>query len=298
MIVNLLIKNKNLTVFIALILIFSVSVAAYFLLKEKPEYNITRTLKYRYVVQNKTNKLLTKTEFWAYAPVSKTSNQLVVKLESSFPFKSEYDKYGNHIQTFSIDQLAPFATKIITITVTLKMSDKANPIKLINKQNFLTAEKNIESDNPKLISFAANLVKQSSVDTAQTLFNWVNKNIKYEGYVKNDRGALYAFNNRKGDCTEYSYLFTALSRTQSIATRVIGGYVYKEDQLLKPEDFHNWAEYYDNGRWIIADVQNANWNTKIETYIAFRILSREDNRKLGNSHRFAHSNPDVTMKLK
>jgi len=291
-------KTKKIVVILSVFGIIGVSAAIYFLLYDKPEYRISRTIKYQYHIQNKSNKFIEQSEFWAYAPVPQTSNQRVDKIKSSYPFKSEYDKLGNHIQTFTIKNLAPFATKIITLTVTLNMSAKANRLELNNKKQFLSAERNIESDNNMLISFSDNLIKQSSSDSAKVLFNWVSKNIKYEGYIKNDRGALYALNNRKGDCTEYSYLFTALLRAQKIPTRVIGGYLYSEDKLLKPEDFHNWAEYYQGGRWIIADVQNANLNTKIETFIAFRIISSDNNLKLGNSHRFAFSHPDISVALK
>ncbi len=289
-------KNKIIAVIIPVSLLAAAAVA-YYMPNVTPEYLINRTIKYQYQIQNKTNKFIKQSEFWAYAPVPKTSNQLVDTIDSSHPYKSEYDTLGNHIQTFEIKDLAPYATKIITLTINLKMSDKANKLPLPKNSKYLLTEKNIESDNKKLRLFSSNLINESSKNKPDTLFNWVSTNIKYEGYIKDDRGALYALNKRSGDCTEYSYLFTALSRSQQMPSRVMGGYVYKEDKRLKPEDFHNWSEYYQNGKWIIADTQNKKHNTNVDSYIAFRIVSDDSNKKLGNSHRFAFSNKDIVVLL-
>jgi len=290
--------RNRIFIIIAIVSMSAFIVTVYIVSKDNADYSIVRTIKYQYQIQNKTNKFIKQSEFWAYAPVPKTSNQIVKNIQSSQPFDSEYDELGNHIQTFIINDLAPFATKIITLTVTLNMSEKANRLQLSNKDKYLNSEKNIESDNDEMISFSQNLIKQVNSDKAEVIFNWVSKNIQYEGYIKDDRGALYALKKRSGDCTEYSYLFTALSRVQNIPTRVIGGYLYNEDKLLKPEDFHNWAESYKNDRWYIADTQNSIFNKKVQSYIAFRIVSGINNHKLGNSHRFAYSNSDLIVKLK
>ncbi|VAW96781.1 hypothetical protein MNBD_GAMMA22-1210 [hydrothermal vent metagenome] len=291
------ITNKFI-VLVGLFSVIGVSVIIYVSLNSKSEYLVDRTIKYQYQVQNKTNKLIKTSQFWAYAPVPKTSNQLVASIQSSLPYQSEYDELGNHIQTFTIENLAPYATKIITLSINLKMSNVANPLPIKNKNKYLVAEKNIESDNSKLIKFSESIIKKSSSTKSNALFNWVSQNIVYKGYIKADRGALYAMNQRTGDCTEYSYLFTALSRAQKLSSRVIGGYVYNEDTRLNPEDFHNWSEYYKDNRWYIADTQNKIHNKNVSDYIAFRIIADSNNSKLGNSHRFAFSNSDIVVTLK
>jgi len=134
-------KTKKIIIILSALGFLSVSTSVYFLFIGNAEYRISRTIKYQYLVRNKSNKFIEKSEFWAYAPVPKTSNQLVLSINSSHPFESEYDKLGNHIQTFSIKNLAPFATKIITLTISLSMSDKANRIELKNKKQFTSAEK-------------------------------------------------------------------------------------------------------------------------------------------------------------
>ncbi len=290
--------DNKFIVLVGFISVIGVAVIIYTTVNSKPEYLVKRTIKYQYQIQNKTNKLIKQSQFWAYAPVPKTSNQLVENIQSSYPYQSEYDNLGNHIQTFTIKNLAPFATKIITLTVNLKMSNKANKLSMSAENDYLTAEKNIESNNEKIISLSSKIINKTSKTKSDALFNWVSNNIAYEGYIKADRGALYAINKRSGDCTEYSYLFTALSRAQNIPSRVIGGYVYKEDTRLKPEDFHNWSEYYKNNRWYIADSQNKIHNENVTNYIAFRIIADSNNSKLGNSHRFAFSNTDILVSLK
>ena len=55
----------------------------------------------------------------------------------------------------------------------------------------------------------------------------------YVGYIKNDRGALYALKTKEGDCTEFMHLFVALCRANKIPARCIGGYVQREKRDFK-----------------------------------------------------------------
>jgi transglutaminase-like putative cysteine protease len=110
--------------------------------------------------------------------------------------------------------------------------------------------------------------------------------LSYAGYLADDYGALYALTNRRGDCTEYAYLATALARASSIPARMVGGYVTDRDITPRAGDYHNWAELYIDGSWRLLDAQKGNWLQPIDQYVAFRYHRVEMPNPLGTAHRF------------
>jgi transglutaminase/protease-like cytokinesis protein 3 len=106
------------------------------------------------------------------------------------------------------------------------------------------------------------------------------------GYVADDRGALQALIERKGDCTEYAYLAAALARACGIPARMVGGYVTDRNSAPRPEDYHNWAEVHIGGAWRLLDAQKQHWMAPTAQYVAFRFYRAESINPLGSAHRF------------
>jgi len=92
--------------------------------------------------------------------------------------------------------------------------------------------------------------------------------------MEEDKGALYALTNLSGDCTEFAALFAALCRAAGIPARLMGGYICQRNCLVTTVDFHNWAEFYHNGAWHLADPQNRLFDQNGENYIATEIYSK------------------------
>jgi transglutaminase-like putative cysteine protease len=249
-------------------------------------YSIPREIQYSFTLQNKSNHLLNKAEFWTYAPVKETSTQHCLKLEASRPYELILDDLGNQILYFRFDDLPPYSTKIITIKATLTLSEMPNPISMGNINAFLRADKYIEIDNPELFQFSKNFKDLTPVKTAENIFRWVADNVYYAGYMRDERGALYALKNKRGDCTEFMYLFAALCRANNIPARGIGGYVCAENTILKPGSYHNWAEFYDDGSWKIADPQKKSFMQNQSHYIATRIIGESAKNPMGEYNRF------------
>lgn len=119
----------------------------------------------------------------------------------------------------------------------------------------------------------ANQLKSENVTkTAETIFRWVADNIHYTGYLKRPRGARYALEHKQGDCTEFMYLFMALCRATGIPARGLGGYVVERNAILRPGEYHNWAEFYTNGFWHIADPQRGVFMEQQPSYLVMQIL--------------------------
>ena len=289
-------NNKNkIVIFLIAITFISVMFSG----SEQSDYDIERTFSYSFTLQNKTNKVLNNVDFWVYAPVEETSNQKVKSVTASHSYKLTKDKLGNQVLHFKIEQFPPYASKIIKLESKLLLSNKPVSKKILHKDIFLQSEKYVEVENSQIKMIANQFTIADKLKNAKNTMNWVHQNIKYAGYIEDDRGALYALKTRKGDCTEYMYLYTALMRNQGLPTRNMGGYIYKESRVLKAEDFHNWSEVYLDGKWQVVDPQNGKFLENQNNYIAFRVISEKINKKLtpSNTQRVAISNVNILVKM-
>ena len=237
-------------------------------------YDIPRTVSYSFILKNTTNRVLEQADFWTYAPVRQTSiQQCCDSLVVSQPYQLEPDAWGNQILHFHLTNLPPYSSRLIRIKADLRLTDSANWLPEPPLPAFLGQEPFIERDHPQIRAVAAQLATPQPAMTARKLYEWVAGNVRYAGYLREDRGALYALQHQQGDCSEYMYLFIALARANGIPARAMGGYVIDHNAVLKPSDYHNWAEFYLDGAWRLADPQKQHFDERPSHYIAMRLIT-------------------------
>lgn len=236
-------------------------------------YTEQRVFRYSFTISNTSNKFIKEGEFSTYAPLAETSTQKVALLSATSPYRVLTDEYGNQKLVFKLTNIPPYGSKVVSIQADMNMTNK--PVKVSesskNIERYLSAERFVETEHPDITNLSSQIVKTGRNDI-EGIYKWVERNIKDSGYNKEDRGALYALNNRKGDCTEYTYLFTALARAADIPTRNIGGFVYSSSAVFDPSDYHNWAQVYENKRWKNVDPQKKTFGDKGTDYIAMRVI--------------------------
>lgn len=261
-------------------------------------YGIPKRVQYGFILENTRGEVLKKAKFWAYAPVRQTPTQKVTKITVSQPYQLTVDDLGNQILQFEFDNLPPYASKEISIRVELDMADKPNPWPEKSLNTFLANEQYIESGDYRVMSLANTLTEGSVAATAKNIYTWVANNIRSKDYIPDDRGALYALDKKIGDCTEFAYLFAALSRASGIPARAMGGYVMAESGVFAATDYHNWAEFYADGTWHVADAQKRIFDTHASQYIAMRIISKNVPNALGSSHRFSYAGTGLKVTMR
>ena len=259
--------------------------------------DIQRRIRYRFAIRNPTDELVRDLRVGLYAPVVHTASQRTIGLEASAPYELEVDAVGQQIMTFVIDSLPPYATRMIGIEATLLLTTDPQTALAFNADRYLGPASYIESDHPAIVDLARNLKQADAIATARTIHEWVRDNVTDVGYVRSDRGALYALEHGRGDCSEFAYLFTALSRADGVPSRVMEGYRMREDGVLRPEDLHNWSEFFWEGKWHLVDSHAGEFMGGYSSYIAFRIFGDRFDRKAQLTHRVAHvdSRLDVRM---
>ncbi len=256
-----------------------------------------RRIRYSFTLRNTTGRVIPDVTFLTYAPVKKTAVQQCLRLRTSHSYKLINNSMNNQVLAFSFQNFPPYTDRIVTIEADLIYHNELQSATDQNIRLFLNPEKYIQSDAPAMIARAGALKAADTLKTAKKIFQWVSRTVKYNGYISKDRGALYALKQKKGDCTEMAYLFTALCRANQIPARAVGGYICSKNCILKPERYHNWAEFYDNGVWKLADPKNKVFTTGAAQYITMNIIGKLAESDIQGFHRFRIDGKGVDVKM-
>lgn len=259
-------------------------------------YRRPKQIRYSFTLTNTSGQLIKKAKFWTYLPVPQTSHQKVKKIEANHPYQETRDVLGNNSIHFELKDIPPYGAEIVSITVDLLMSDRAVGMPVGDQARFLSREPYIEIDDKRIVALAAQLYGEPALGMVREDFDWVASNITSEGYVAEDRGAAYAMENRKGDCTEFSYLLTAFYRAQKIPARAIGGYAFSGNGVVKAVDYHNWTEFYLDGAWQIADAQKGVFMNMQTDYVAMRVIASGGAAAVA-SQRFSYAGEGLKVEM-
>jgi hypothetical protein len=258
-------------------------------------FPVDRCIRYGFTVQNTTGSLLKTADLWTFAPLPQTSFQVCRSVKTSHQHEVITDRFGNRVLHFAFRDLPPYGVKVVTVEAELGLSDVPEP-RWADTNVFLRAESAIEIDSPEFARLAPRFPDGGVSDTAKRVYEWVSGTLQDAGYVKRDRGALAALRERRGDCTEYAYLFVALCRARGIPARAIGGYRCTANRVLDPASYHNWAEYYDAGRWHLADAQRRVLDRDGAQYVAMRVMGESDS-PIGGFPRFRHRGEGLQVRM-
>lgn len=235
-------------------------------------YPIARRVRYSFTAQNIRNTVLEKGDLWVYVPVRQTAAQWCRRVETTHPAELTLDALGNQILHFEIRDMPPYGATIITIKADVRLASAPNSLPIGDMTSYMSPVPRVESDAPRITALAKGLAHKSPRATAERILEWVSDNIEYAGYHSGDRGALWALDRGRGDCSEHASLFTALCRAAGIPARRVSGYVCDGNMALRPFAYHNWAEFFDGDTWRIADPREGNLIENHSRYIALSIL--------------------------
>lgn len=155
-------------------------------------------------------------------------------------------------------EITRFRTKFTLPGDDLKMP-KTAPAEL--KEQLAGLAPGVETKDPKMIELAESLRKSTAGEgswaTTKSFWSWTRDNVKFEN--GDFRGALYALDNRCGDCEEMSALFVGLCRLSGIPARTVW------------VESHDYPEFYlvdaqGKGHWIPVQVVGPPWFGEITEY--------------------------------
>ena len=244
---------------------------------DKREYGIPRQVSLHYEIRNTGNRLTRGARFYVFAPVKQTGTQFVRNITSDLPHQVVTDDLGHQLVVFDLPELPPYGRLNLSINSQLGLNSDLSPINNVPpRSSYRQAQPFIDCDDPAIMRQAQSLAAETPRDTARNIYQWVAEHLDYTGPSGKDRGALHALQTGQGDCTDAAYLVAALCRASGIAARCVGGYVCSQDKNLRAREFHNWAEFWADGRWQIADPVNRCFADRATTYIVTRIWQVEE----------------------
>jgi transglutaminase-like putative cysteine protease len=210
----------------------------------------------------------------------------------------ETDAAGNQRLLISLENIPPYGSKTVVVNAEISMAQAPNRLNESISEQYLKAAPYIEVDDPAIQRIAQTLKGNTALETLEKTFQWVTRHLENVEYVKRDRGALYALQHRRADCTGYMYLFTALARANSIYARPVAGFVYAEDTIAKSRDYHNWVEVYVDHVWRVVDPQKQRFMENENHYIAMRLLDSLNEQTAGSAQRLFRSDGAVQLAMK
>lgn len=204
------------------------------------------TMKYKITAQLKTSLVVLD----VLLPRSIPGRQQIVAIDYSVKPTEIYEKNGQSYAQFRIDQ--PSSNMEIAINVTAEtyrydfVTASSNPKgrqmeKEETLKQWLVHELYLEKYSPLIQSAAKELQGKDEEETLRNCFNFVVKTLSKRPYDDKDYGAVWALQQKKGDCTEYADLFIALCRANGIPARFCQGYLL---EAVPDTAKHDWAEVY------------------------------------------------------
>ena len=169
------------------------------------------------------------------------------------------DEYGNQYAEFDLKDLAPGASEQLNIDYEITVKELAYDLDDCRgdlPQEFDQPELHIESNNPQIVDLAnkLSLPEQTVCEQVQAFYDHIGQNLVYT-YNGNDWGAQAALGKMGADCTEYSSLLIALSRSSGIPARYVEGLLFMDERdptLARQE--HAWVEVlFPGSGWVPID---------------------------------------------
>jgi transglutaminase-like putative cysteine protease len=118
---------------------------------------------------------------------------------------------------------------------------------------FLAEEKYLEVTDTAIQKAAKSIPGKDNEQGVRSVMDFVVQTLKKTAYDPADHGAVWALQNRHGDCTEFTDLFVTLCRAKGIPARACDGYITTEVQKNDTAK-HSWTEVYlDKLGWVPFD---------------------------------------------
>jgi len=170
-------------------------------------------------------------------------DRLEVKL-SGLASLDEFDLHDRNRQFLSDDLLVIKTEDISSFKYLTTIPNKGTVV-----QEYSSPTNLIQSKNDKIIKLSKNIVGETKnpIDKVSLINSWIYNNLDKKPTISIPN-ALDVLKTKSGDCNEHSVLFTALTRSLDIPTKIILGIVYLNGKFY----YHAWNEVF-LGKWVSVD---------------------------------------------
>jgi len=169
------------------------------------------------------------------------------------------DEYGNQYAEFDFSRHPAGTTITVQIDYRVAVNELAYDLSRCEGElvdDFIQPELHIESVNPQIVNLARELSRGTETICQQVreFYDYIGDELVYTYNGKN-WGAQAALGTMGADCTEYTSLLVALSRSQGIPARYFEGLLFlnaETEAIARVE--HAWPDVYMPGvGWVALD---------------------------------------------
>lgn len=184
------------------------------------------------------------------------------------------DEYGNQYAEFDLSNHPPGTTKTIQIDYRIAVYELVYDLSVCEGEvlyDFTQPELHIESANPQIVALAGELSHgQTTIcQKVRAFYDYIGDTLIYTYNGKN-WGAQATLGTMGADCTEYTSLLVALSRSQKIPARYFEGLLFLDTETkTRAQLEHAWPDVYLPGLgWVATDPTLGRARGDRDTYFA------------------------------
>ncbi len=206
---------------------------------------------------NETSQITTKT---VPIPPDTSYQSVFLTAINPKPIKIDYDEDYNWLAYY---QLSPGQIIEINVQGQAKIYSKPENIKATELNRNASLSPYLEDDEYWQVNSPTIQNIADYFSSPKQIYNFVIDELEYdfENLKNTERlGAVEAYKQKQGVCTEFSDLFITLSRATQIPARELQGFAFTENKELftlaaENDVLHSWVEYWDSSKkiWVPAD---------------------------------------------
>jgi transglutaminase-like putative cysteine protease len=213
---------------------------------------------------------------WVPYP-AETRDQTVVdaSIDAPWPHELKSDGLGNRV-LYMEGHGVPGRDLVMRFTIDRKPShgipaDEIRPNTPLDPDRYRRAQRLIPLDGViRQIAEKESRGMTSDEKKIRAFYDYVVRTMRYnkdgKGWGRGD--AIWACDNKRGNCTDIHSLFIGMARSQGIAARFVIGFPIPTSSDAGPiGGYHCWSEYYDERRgWVPLDASEAKKSGKTDAY--------------------------------
>lgn len=259
--------------------------------EDDPEFDAELNVVYKLRVSNPSGHAVRDARVLAYAPIAESGYQHALRLRVTSPYEEFVDSHGNRVLEIKLGLLPPYGQTEIAVEATVASASTPNAGQPPDEGSWLGKAPWLALGHPELNSLTATIRHTERRNQPASIEELVASRLKPAEYDAIPRGAAWALEHGKGDCSEFAAVAAGLARSAGLPARLVDGWRVTDGGMLESAAFHTWAEVWDGSKWQTVDAHAQATGGHSGRYVAFRYQPDDPKELASGFSRFRAEGP-------